>query len=769
MDSKIPKPSFLKKPTGPLSLPGNARLPLSRDLLNLPPMGNNSTMLAVKMRTSPEPRRPNQAAGFNRAKLRRSRSATELNRIDFHRPKYVSALSTIPSKSGNITAATVAMMTNSELVRPVSANTGLGRGAGGGGGGGGGGGLMRRSRSACDITRRPNESTASSATTTSSVSSTTGLKRQPTSANGSSGVPAKMTKMGMIPPSRVGLTKTPCNKNVKPPSNAPAVTTLRKAAPITKATNAPVRREIGAGSSKVVPVTNGPKASGAAPKGPSKTMTKRIPPYDYKARFANLQEKHKVLLEKYEKLHEEHASREQIQELYDDCSRELDDLKQQHEELQLDLQTVREERDTLDQANQELTTSLQQTEAELKQYRDRFAATNSELVEAKRLLKELEDKANFLEEENFTLQETNQRNAELLFHANIERKDLHNMVMDLRGNIRVFCRVRPPLPSEAHRLECCWKFLDEQSIELVAMDSSNKRYEFSFDHVFHSRTQQEDIFDNVSPLVQSALDGYNVCIFAYGQTGSGKTYTMDGVPDSMGVIPRTIDLIFNAVADYRRFGWEYEIRVNFLEIYNEILYDLLDTTGMTKELEIKMASAKSKTEVYVSNIIEETVTSPGRLHQLMNIAKMNRATAATAGNERSSRSHAVTKITLIGTHPVKGETCVGSVNLVDLAGSESPKTSTRMDETKNINRSLSELSNVILALVQRNEHVPYRNSKLTHLLMPSLGGNSKTLMFVNVAPFQDCLTETVKSLRFASQVNSCKMQKVRKNKMLNSA
>lgn len=179
-----------------------------------------------------------------------------------------------------------------------------------------------------------------------------------------------------------------------------------------------------------------------------------------------------------------------------------------------------------------------------------------------------------------------------------------------------------------------------------------------------------------------------------------------------------------------------------------------------------MANAKNKTEVYVSNIIEETVDTTARLHQLMNIAKLNRATAATAGNERSSRSHAVTKITLIGTHQEKCETCIGSVNLVDLAGSESPKTSTRMDETKNINRSLSELSNVILALVQRNEHIPYRNSKLTHLLMPSLGGNSKTLMFVNVAPFQDCFTETVKSLRFASQVNSCKLQKVKKNKVL---
>lgn len=206
-----------------------------------------------------------------------------------------------------------------------------------------------------------------------------------------------------------------------------------------------------------------------------------------------------------------------------------------------------------------------------------------------------------------------------------------------------------------------------------------------------------------------------------------------------------------------------------MEIYNEILYDLLDSSGTTKELEIRMANAKNKTEVYVSNIIEETVHTKSQLRQLMQIASSNRATAATAGNERSSRSHAVTKIKLLGTHQEKGELSAGSVNLVDLAGSESPKTSTRMDETKNINRSLSELSNVILALVQKNEHIPYRNSKLTHLLMPSLGGNSKTLMFVNVAPFQDCFNETVKSLRFASQVNSCKLQKARKNKVLNSS
>lgn len=356
---------------------------------------------------------------------------------------------------------------------------------------------------------------------------------------------------------------------------------------------------------------------------------------------------------------------------------------------------------------------------------------------------------------------------EQLFRSNMERKELHNTVMDLRGNIRVFCRVRPPLEYEQEKPLCGWNYLDEATVEIVNYEKNRPvNQTFNFDQVFHPVTDQETIFEMVSPLIQSALDGYNICIFAYGQTGSGKTYTMDGISESPGVIPRTVDLLFDSVKNYRHLGWEYEIKVTFLEIYNEVLYDLLSNEA--KDMEIRMTK-NNKNDIYVTNITEEVVESAGRLRQLMHIAKMNRATAATAGNERSSRSHAVTKIELIGTHAEKQEISIGSINLVDLAGSESPKTSTRMNETKNINRSLSELTNVILALLQKQDHIPYRNSKLTHLLMPSLGGNSKTLMFINVAPFQDCFVESLKSLRFAATVNQCKMAKAKRNRILNTS
>lgn len=360
---------------------------------------------------------------------------------------------------------------------------------------------------------------------------------------------------------------------------------------------------------------------------------------------------------------------------------------------------------------------------------------------------------------------------EQLFQSNMERKDLHNTVMDLRGNIRVFCRVRPPLESELGRQTCSWTYHDEATVELQSIDGQSKnkmgQQVFTFDQVFHPNSNQIDIFEMVAPMIQSALDGYNICIFAYGQTGSGKTYTMDGVPDNVGVIPRTVDLLFDSIKNYRILGWEYVIKATFLEIYNEVLYDLL--SNEQKDLDIRMAKNASKNEIYVSNLKEETVTDPNQLRDLMNTAKMNRATASTVGNERSSRSHAVTKLELIGYHEEKQEMSVGSINLVDLAGSESPKTSTRMTETKNINRSLSELTNVILALLQKQDHIPYRNSKLTHLLMPSLGGNSKTLMFINVSPFQDCFQESVKSLRFAASVNSCKMNKAKRNRFINNS
>ncbi|XP_063699268.1 protein claret segregational [Culicoides brevitarsis] len=514
---------------------------------------------------------------------------------------------------------------------------------------------------------------------------------------------------------------------------------------------------------KTATATANKETTGKAP------AAKRIPPYDFKARFNDLLEKHQALKTKHENLKEELGELADLPEKYDKTKTDLEKALETVEKLT-------EERDALAFKNNSLVSTLTETQDALKILEEKCPKLEKHIEELTKKCDSVEKSNKDLTEKNEQLtHKTNEltdeleKCAEQLFRANYERKELHNTVMDLRGNIRVFCRVRPPLAQENDRALCTWNYLDETSVELLKVEPNGKvlRNEFSFDNIFHQNSTQDDIFLSVSPLIQSALDGYNVCIFAYGQTGSGKTFTMDGGngENQLGVIPRTVSLLFNSIKDYQRLGWKYEISAQFLEIYNEVLYDLLDDSP--KDLEIRMVSASNKTDVYVSNITEETVSTEMELLSLMQKAKLNRMTAATVGNERSSRSHAVTKLTVTGIHEGKNEKCVGHINLVDLAGSESPKTSTRMDETKSINKSLSELSNVILALVQKQDHVPYRNSKLTHLLMPSLGGNSKTLMFVNVAPFNDCHQESVKSLRFAASVNSCKLQKAKKNKVLN--
>uniref|UniRef100_B3P5C7 Kinesin-like protein n=2 Tax=Drosophila erecta TaxID=7220 RepID=B3P5C7_DROER len=595
---------------------------------------------------------------------------------------------------------------------------------------------LRRSRSACDINElRGNKRTAAAPSLPS--------------------IPSKVSRLG-------GAPAAPSQRAVRPAAATSTTSTAVKRPPVTRP--AP-RAAVGAAAKKPAGTAAGSSAGGAAT-----ATTKRIAPYDFKARFHDLLEKHKVLKTKYEKQTEDMGELESMPQQLEETQNKLIEAESSLKNIQSDNECLQRQVKQHTAKIETITSTLGRTKEELSELqaihekvKTEHAALSTEVVHLRQRTEEL-------------LRCNEQQAADLevckeqLFQSNMERKELHNTVMDLRGNIRVFCRIRPPLESEENRICCTWTYHDESTVELQSIDAQAKckmgQQIFSFDQVFHPLSSQSDIFEMVSPLIQSALDGYNICIFAYGQTGSGKTYTMDGVSDSVGVIPRTVDLLFDSIRGYRNLGWEYEIKATFLEIYNEVLYDLL--SNEQKDMEIRMAK-NNKNDIYVSNITQETVLDPNHLRHLMHTAKMNRATASTAGNERSSRSHAVTKLELIGRHAEKQEISVGSINLVDLAGSESPKTSTRMTETKNINRSLSELTNVILALLQKQDHIPYRNSKLTHLLMPSLGGNSKTLMFINVSPFQDCFQESVKSLRFAASVNSCKMAKAKRNRYLNNS
>uniref|UniRef100_M4D0D1 Kinesin-like protein n=1 Tax=Brassica campestris TaxID=3711 RepID=M4D0D1_BRACM len=307
-----------------------------------------------------------------------------------------------------------------------------------------------------------------------------------------------------------------------------------------------------------------------------------------------------------------------------------------------------------------------------------------------------------------------------------ENRKLYNLVQDLKGNIRVYCRVRPFMPGQPTSLSTV-ENIEEGTITIRVPSKYGKEGHkpFMFNKVFGPSATQEEVFSDMQPLVRSVLDGYNVCIFAYGQTGSGKTFTMSG--------PKELT--------------EESLGVNY-----RALADLNNSHNGINVPEANLVPVSSRADVI----------------QLMDVGQMNRAVSSTAMNDRSSRSHSCVTVHVQGRDLTSGAILHGSMHLVDLAGSErvgkSEVTGDRLKEATHLNKSLSALRDVISSLSQKNAHVPYRNSKLTQLLQDSLGGSAKTLMFVHVSPEAETVGETISTLKFAERVGSVELGAARVNK-----
>eukprot|EP00250_Pteridium_aquilinum_P014959 c22305_g1_i1 orf=540-3911(-) len=353
-----------------------------------------------------------------------------------------------------------------------------------------------------------------------------------------------------------------------------------------------------------------------------------------------------------------------------------------------------------------------------------------------------------------------------------ENRLLYNEVQDLKGNIRVYCRVRPFLPGQAAKHSTV-EFVGENGDILISNPLKQQGKEahkmFSFNKVFKASATQEEVFMDTRPLIRSVLDGFNVCIFAYGQTGSGKTYTMSG-PGSLsekdwGVNYRALDDLFQ-ISRSRKDVISYEVGVQMIEIYNEQVRDLLFIDSSNRRLGIRNSSQLHGVNVPDASMLP--VNSTADVFKLMKIGQRNRAIGATALNEHSSRSHSVLTVHVQGTELASGAVLHGCLHLVDLAGSErvdrSEATGDRLKEAQHINRSLSALGDVVSALAQKSGHVPYRNSKLTQLLQDSLGGQAKTLMFVHVSPDLESYGETLSTLKFAERVASVELGAAKSNK-----
>ncbi|KAJ8749567.1 hypothetical protein K2173_026216 [Erythroxylum novogranatense] len=349
-----------------------------------------------------------------------------------------------------------------------------------------------------------------------------------------------------------------------------------------------------------------------------------------------------------------------------------------------------------------------------------------------------------------------------------ENRKLYNEVQDLKGSIRVYCRVRPFLSRQSNFLSSVDN-IEEGSIDINTPSRYGKgRKSFSFNKVFGATATQAEVFSDMQPLIRSVLDGYNVCIFAYGQTGSGKTYTMTGpkelTEESLGVNYRALGDLF-LLAEQRKNTFRYNVAVQMIEIYNEQVRDLLVTDGSNRRLEIRNSS-QNGLNVPDANLV--AVSSTSDVIDLMNVGQRNRAVGATALNDRSSRSHSCLTVHVQGIDMTSGTILRGCMHLVDLAGSErvdkSEATGDRLKEAQHINKSLSALGDVIASLAQKNPHVPYRNSKLTQLLQDSLGGQAKTLMFVHISPELDAIGETISTLKFAERVATVELGAARVNK-----
>uniref|UniRef100_A0A0A9ER83 Kinesin-like protein n=1 Tax=Arundo donax TaxID=35708 RepID=A0A0A9ER83_ARUDO len=336
--------------------------------------------------------------------------------------------------------------------------------------------------------------------------------------------------------------------------------------------------------------------------------------------------------------------------------------------------------------------------------------------------------------------------------------------------ISVAVRFRPPNPSPAAAEPPSypsggdreWR-MDDIRVSLFHRAAPVPAASFSFDHVFDGAATNARVYGAlVRDLIRAAVDGFNGTAFAYGQTSSGKTFTMNGSEADPGIIPRAVRDVFDTVRqDEER---EFLIRVSYMEIYNEEINDLLTFDG--QKLRVHESLDRG---VYVAGLREEIVNSAEQVLELLQLGEANRHFGETNMNVRSSRSHTIFRMVIESrakNQMDSGDAIrVSVLNLVDLAGSERvDKTGAegvRLNEGKHINKSLMILGNVINKLSENGKqrgHIPYRDSKLTRILQPALGGNAKTSIICTAAPEEVHIEETRGTLQFASRakcVSNC--------------
>ncbi|XP_066865167.1 kinesin-like protein KIF21A isoform X3 [Kogia breviceps] len=365
------------------------------------------------------------------------------------------------------------------------------------------------------------------------------------------------------------------------------------------------------------------------------------------------------------------------------------------------------------------------------------------------------------------------------------------------SSVRVAVRIRPQLAKE--RIEGCHICTSVTPGEPQVFLGKDKA--FTFDYVFDIDSQQEQIYTQcIEKLIEGCFEGYNATVFAYGQTGAGKTYTMGTgfdvniIEEEQGIISRAVKHLFKSIEEKKhtfiKNGLpppDFKVNAQFLELYNEEVLDLFDTTrdidAKNKKSNIRIHE-DSAGGIYTVGVTTRTVITESEMMQCLKLGALSRTTASTQMNVQSSRSHAIFTIHLCQTRMCpqidaesandnkvisessqmnEFETLTAKFHFVDLAGSERLKrtgaTGERAKEGISINCGLLALGNVISALGDKSKratHVPYRDSKLTRLLQDSLGGNSQTIMIACVSPSDRDFMETLNTLKYANRARNIK-------------
>ncbi|VDI70068.1 kinesin family member 25 [Mytilus galloprovincialis] len=512
-----------------------------------------------------------------------------------------------------------------------------------------------------------------------------------------------------------------------------------------------------------------------------------------------LQHTRQESIEIHEQFEDESRFRKSVAESACKFKQELDNIKK-------DMQSVQS---AAKEIPKQFNEQVQHANSVVQRHKMAFQSQSSSLSELQERLAHME----------LTLHDVTDRHAK----EKKRRQELHNTLMELRGNIRVHCRVRPLMDfdrgqedmssfgRQGAKSEVVVHFVDDENV-CVRTTKHNKVFEY--ERVYDMTETQNGLFDEVQPMLTSLLDGYNICIMAYGQTGSGKTHTMLGShknedynptrethPDE-GVIPRAARELFRLTSEKQK--GTHTVEVSVVEIYNNDIRDLLSHDPNIKH-DINTGQDNS---ISLPTIISKQVDTVYDVMCLVQHGLNTRRESATLVHEHSSRSHLVVTLTVVSPAPSffsknsapgdkpttktlqptprdskgrssslssSGSMPSGSMwqsndistnsagqaviktklQLVDLAGSEcvgmSGVKGQALRETANINKSLSALADVLGALAEHRAHVPYRNTRLTHLLQDSIGGDAKLLILLCVAPAQRYITESLQSLGFGAR------------------